>query len=184
MARQTFHEPLIEEQQHATPLRGFQVQIGGVYILMDDVVTALREYAQSLESPAAGAAVHEAATWLASGDRELPEAPAVQAEAVAPDVFDPTPNVDRVEVYPDDPLALRPKWVSRACDSVGRILQVTNGSFDQEYVIRNAEERWPGKTVHLLTESGQDSVWEETDPGGIRSAHSGRRRPSPQRMYA
>ncbi len=187
--RTQHYDPMIQEQQQATPIRGFQVTIGGTYVLMDDVVTALRQFAQSLDDPDQGGAVHEAATWLQSGDRPLPEADSpVPPEAAAPpertaeDIL-LSEIVDRIEVYPDDPLAVRPRWIARACDSSGRILKVTNGSFDQEYVIRDAQERWPDVTTHLLTEYGQDTVWEENDPGGIRSASNGRRRPSPHRMY-
>lgn len=185
MSRQSFYEPMIDEGRQATPIRGFQTQIAGTYVLLDDVITSLREYAQSLEDSTDGALIHEVAAWLQSSERELPAVESTAAvEAPPPAVHADDPAVDRVEIYPDDPASLRPRWIARSCDENGRILFITNGSFDQEYVIKDASERWPGKNVHLLTEAGIDTVWEERDPGGIRSASSGRRRPSPNRMWA
>jgi hypothetical protein len=187
MMRNQFYEPLVEEQHLPTPIRGFQVTIGGTYVLLDDVVTVLREYAQSLGAIPEREIIHEVATWLQSGELPLPEQQPVQDPAPSPPQtftpLDPELGVDRVEIYPDDPLALKPRWIARACSAEGDILYVTNGSIDQEYVIADAQQRWPGCDVHLLTEAGQDTVWEERDPGGIRSASNGRRRPSPKRLW-
>ena len=174
--RKQFYEPEIQPAQ-ASPIRGFPISITGTYVLLDDVITTLREYAQSLPDAEQGALIHELATWLGSS-RESNELPVVE------DPIQPQLAVDRVEVYPDDPMALKPRWIARACSADGDILQITNGSFDQEYVIQDAQQRWPGKDVHLLAEAGQDSVWEERDPGGIRSAVTSRRRPSPKRLWA
>jgi hypothetical protein len=192
-----FYEPEVQPvQAQASPIRGFQIGIGGTYVLMDDVVTVLREFAQSMDAHAWDATgvpdprevLYEVATWLQSGERP-PSLDSVQDAVILGEAGD-TPEepssssaVDRIEVYPDDPMAIKPRWVARACSADGDILTVTNGSFDQEYVIKDAQQRWPNRTVHLLTEAGQDSVWEERDPGGIRSASSGRKRPSPKRMY-
>jgi hypothetical protein len=188
--RERFYDPLLQEEQQASPIRGFQVMIGGTYVLLDDIVTSLREYAQSLPDPAAGGLIHEVATWLQSGERSLPEMIQVpgpeESEPTAAPVQVPGPldlRVDRVEVYPDDPTAVKPRWLARSCDSDGKILFVTNGSFDQDYVIQDAGQRWPGVDIHLLTHAGIDTVWEERDPGGIRSASSGHRRPSPNRLW-
>lgn len=185
MPARTFYEPMVEQTREPSPIRGFQVTIGGTYVLLDDVVTSLREYAQSLHDPGDGALIHELATWLVSGERQLPEQMSLDTAAVGePEPPDPQQEiVDRVEVYPDDPTSERPRWIARACDSEGKILTVTNGSFDQEYVIQNAGERWPGKPVHLLADASQDTVWEENDPGGIRSPLTSRRRPSPNRLW-
>lgn len=185
--RERHYDPMIEQPRQASPLRGFQVQIGGVYVLLDDIVTVLREYALTLADPDEMTLVNELAGWLGSGERQLPEAqesplPEVPAEPAVVYAYDE--NVDRVEIYPDDPTAIRPRWIARSVDDTGSILFVTNGSFDQDYVIRDAEQRWPDKDIHLLTEAGIDTIWEERDPGGIRSASSGRRRPSPKRLWA
>lgn len=189
MARgRQFYEPIVEENQQASPMRGFQVGITGTYVLLDDVVTALREYAQSLDDPASGGLVHEVANWLHSGaepipveDEDVPESATTPVEL--PAAVEADPNVDRVEIYPDDPESPRPRWIARSCDSTGKILFVTNGSFDQAYVIRDAEERWPGKSIHLIAEYSHDTVWEENDPGGLRSTATKRRRPSPNRLW-
>jgi len=185
---QQFYDPMIDQGQKLQ-MRGFQVAIGGTYVLLDDVVTALRAYAQSQEDPDAGALVHEVATWLQAGDTALPVLDTPNDIQIFSETFEQpqpqeTPGADRVEIYPDDPTAARPKWMARACSAEGDILYVTNGSFDQDYVIRDAEQRWPSLTLHLIAHAGVDTVWEERDPGGIRSASSGDRRPSPKRLWA
>lgn len=178
-----FYDPEVQVQ-HATAMRGFAVTIGGTYVLLDDVVTALREYAQSLSNPDHGALVHELATWLRSG--EQPSSGSVQEPGQEQPVADDpvTSGVDRIEVYPDDPLSPEPRWVARGCSDEGDILSITNGSFDQDAVIADAQARWPNADVHLLSHAGIDTVWEERDPGGIRSSSSGQRRPSPKRLFA
>lgn len=174
-------------------IRGFQVSIGGTYVLMDDVVTALRAYAQSLDSPEAGALVHEVASWLQEGanSSEMSEAPPVHYEpdrertslgllhhepltrAVAgtevhgAEEDDVTPDVDRIEVFPDPPDDPRPKWYARSIDTGGFIMKTTNGSFDFEWVVKNAEERWPDIPIHLLKNAGEDSKWVEDSTRGV-----------------
>src|SRR5262245_38712312 len=147
-----------------TEIRGFPVVQAGTYVLMDDVVAALKEYAESVDS----LAVAEAAQWLEAG---LP-APAVTIDGTAeegpsePSVFGAEPDdvsegVDRVEIFPDNPDDPRPRWHARSIDTGGYILKTTNGSFDQARVIQNAEERWPGIPIHLLKHAGEDSKWVE-----------------------
>lgn len=169
-----FYEPMIQNEQQATPIRGFQTQIAGTYVLFDDVITAIRQYAQSFDDPEAGALIHELANWLSSGEA-VPE-PAPELEVVAeeqpyevygsePD--DVSPGVERIEVFPDPPDDPRPKWYARSVDTGGFILKTTGGSFDQEWVIRNAEERWPGIPIHLLKSAGDDSKWTEDGTRGV-----------------
>jgi hypothetical protein len=169
---QTYYDPQVGDSAEMQ-IRGFQVQIGGTYVLMDDVVTALRGYAQSLPDPEAGALVHDVATWLQQGAEPLPVIEEV-VETVEPsgpygaEADDMDPDVDRIEVYPDPPEDPRPKWYARSIDTGGFIMKTTNGSFDFEWVVRNAEERWPGIPIHLLKNAGEDSMWTENLPtGGI-----------------
>lgn len=173
-----FFEPMIEEQE--TQMRGFQVGIGGTYVLLDDVVTALRQYAQSLDDPNAGALIHDVATWLHSGLQEdqssFSEISAEDLVDLPPggseppygyEALDGSPDIDRVEIFPDPPEDPRPKWYARSIDTGGYILQTTGGSFDQEWVIQNAQERWPGKDIHLLKNAGEDSKWTEDGTRGV-----------------
>jgi len=168
-----FYEPMIQEEQQASPIRGFQTQIAGTYVLLDDVVTAIRQYAQSFGDPEAGALVHELATWLTSGqpapaefvrEETKEEVPYTVYGAESDDVSE---GVDRVEVYPDPPDDPRPKWYARSIDTGGYILKVTGGSFDREWVIRNAEERWPGIPIHELKSAAEDSKWTEDGTRGV-----------------
>jgi hypothetical protein len=171
MPKTQFYDPQVGDSD-PMQIRGFQVGIGGTYVLMDDVVTVLRAYAQSLDDPAAGAAVHDAVSWLQAGAEALPETP---SEPPAPpprevhgaEADDVTPDVARIEVYPDPPDDPRPKWYARSIDTSGFILKTTAGSFDQEWVISNAQERWPGIDVHLLKNAGEDSKWTEDSTRGV-----------------
>lgn len=149
-------------------IQGFQVPTEGTYVLLEDVVSAIRAYAQSLEDPNAGALVHDLATWLDAGrnpevEQEATETP-VPYGAEEDDVSE---GVERIEVYPDPPEDPRPKWYARSIDTSGFILKTTNGSFDQEWVIQNAQERWPGIPVHLLKSAGEDSKWTEDATRGV-----------------
>lgn len=184
--RDKFYDPQMGDSA-PMQIRGFPVSIGGTYVLLDDVITALRAYAQSLEDPDAGAVVHEVASWLQAGDgvplESLEAAQAAMAPPSAPEppygaeAGDTSPDIDRVEIFPDPPDDPRPKWYARSVDTGGYVMQTTGGSFDQEWVIQNAQERWPDKQIHLLKSAGEDSMWLENQttgtlkpPGGNRGA--------------
>jgi hypothetical protein len=179
MPRTQFYEPQVGDSP-PLEIRGFPVSIGGTYVLMDDVLTVLEAYARTSDSDD----VRELVNWLRAGDLHVEEPVETATDLRGQEyTFTRDPAVDRVEVYPDDPENPRPRWIARACSSEGDILHVTNGSFDQEYVIRDAEQRW-GTPIHLVADAMVDTVWEENDPGGIRSPHTKRRRPSPKRLWA
>ena len=172
--RTQFYDPMIDSGEQPTQMRGFQVGIGGTYVLLDDVVTVLRQYAQSLPDPDQAGLVHEIATWLTSGESmpepievEEPLPLAVDQPPYGAEALDESPDIGRIEIYPDPPEDPRPKWYARSVDTGGYIMQVTNGSFDQDWVIENARERWPGKDVYLLKHAGQDSKWEEDALRGV-----------------
>jgi hypothetical protein len=164
-----------------TEIQGFHVQSTGTYVRLSDVVQALRAYAQSLEDPNDGAAVHGAVGWLDAGsnpDVQEPAAEVIEAPhgAEADDVIH---GVDRVEVYPDPPDDPRPKWYARTIDTGGYILKVTDGSYDQSWVISNAEARFPGLPIILLKHAGEDSKWtEDASRGAFPSVG-----PSPRRLW-
>lgn len=186
MPRQTQHyDPIIEDgSAQATAIRGFQVGIGGTYVLMDDVVTAIREYAQSLADPEFGSLVHDLANWLTSG-QPLPQAPDypnpgqvaltefdVPADTIVhgAEADDVTLDVERVEMFPD----ADGKWYARSIDTSGNIMKITDGSFDKPWVLRNAEQRWPGIHLVEVQSAMDDSMWRER-------GHIG---PSPKRLWA
>jgi len=169
-----FYDPQIDDgSPQETILRGFQVQIGGTYVLLDDVVTVLRMYADSIDS----IAVHEAANWLISG-QQLPE---IESQDRTPDTTniahevhgaepdDVNLDVDRVEVFPNE----EGKWFARSIDTGGNIMKTTNGSFDVNWVVQNAEDRWPGIPIRIVASESSDSMWEER----------GRKGPSPKRLW-
>lgn len=172
-----FYDPQVGDSE-PMEIRGLQVQITGTYVLLDDVVTTLRAYADSVDS----VAVHEAANWLQGGAPPMPM-PAETTQAPRPEESvesvhgaepdDVTLDVDRVEIFPVE-TASGVRWHARSIDTGGNIMKTTNGSFDQTWVIENAQERWPGIGVHLLRSAGEDSMWEER----------GRLGPSPKRLWA
>lgn len=152
-----------------------------MYVLLEDVIASIREYAQSLEDPNAGAAIHELASWL--GASNMPAAVAGFSEPEPEETVEG--NVDRVELYPDPPEDPRPKWYARTVDAEGRILHTTNGSFDYDYVYKDASERWPDKTIHQLTKWSDDSIFTENqERNAYPTAAPLRERISPRRMFA
>jgi len=152
-----------------TDIRGLQVQEVGTYVLMADVVQAIREYAQSLDDPNAGGLIHDLATWLDGGLPAQEEAhdAVIEQEVYGAEPDDVSEGVARVEIFPDNPDDPRPRWHARSVDTGGYILKTTAGSFDQEWVIKNAQERWPGIEVHLLKHAGEDSKWIEDSTRGV-----------------
>lgn len=167
-----------------TEIRGIPVQAPGTYVLMEDVVAAIREYAQAQDDPNAGALVHDLATWLDGGVPEEVQKQEVIQEIVQ-EIFgaeadDVTNGVARVEVYPDNPDDPRPRWHARTVDTSGYIIKTTAGSFDQAWVIQNAQERFPGIEVFVLRHAGEDSKWTEDATRGVFPSMG----PPIRRMYA
>lgn len=170
-------------------LQGIMIERAGAYLHIEDAVLYLREIAEQYDqagNPSASLALRAVAdAW--SG-----EEPAPNQEEAAPVISlvtaDPGADVYLVEVFPDNPEEPRPRWHARTVDNQGRILTTTNGSFDQNYVVKDAKDRWPGVEVLLVPDQNYDSVWEQqTGADGqhiIRSASSGRRRQSPNRMFS
>ena len=161
-----------------TEIRGLQVLAEGTYVLMEDVVAAIREYAQSLDDPNLGGCIHDLASWLIGEEPNVfeSEIAAVGHEPITPALTgtevhgaesdDVIPDVDRIEVYPvETERGLR--WHARSIDTGGFILKTTNGSFDQTWVISNAEERWPGIPVHVVSSASDDSKWTEDGTRGV-----------------
>jgi len=141
-----------------TEIRGFPVTDAGTYVLIDDVVAAIREYAQAQEDPNSGALIHDLASWIGGG---VPDDPEAEPEVFEAEPDDVTNGVARVEIFPDNPDDPRPRWHARTIDTSGYIIKTTNGSFDQEWVIQNAQERFPGIEIYLLRHAGEDSKWKE-----------------------
>lgn len=169
MPKTRFYEPQLGNTEQMQ-IRGFQAAISGTYVLLDDVITAIRMYAGA--SPENAEALQEVASWLSEGTFSVPEPVTPEIEHVPYEVHgaesdDVTLDVARVEIFPDPPDDPRPKWYARSIDTGGFVLKTTNGSFDQEWVIRNATERWPGIPIHLLRNSGEDSKWEEDRNRGV-----------------
>ena len=196
MSKQQFYDPFVEQalgmdedaQNRQVEMRGFQVGISGTYVLLDDIVTALRQYAHVLPDADESAAVFEAAAWLTSGGA-LPETPLAEVQDLPPSGRSEPPygaepddngdSVDRIEVYPDPPEDPNPKWYARTVDTGGYIVKVTAGSFDQAWVIQNAQERWPGKEIFLLRNAGEDSKWTEDGTRGVFPSKG----PPPRRLW-
>ncbi len=149
-------------------IQGFQAPTAGTYVLLPDVVSAIRAYAQSLEDPNAGALIHDLASWLDGGaDPEVEQPVTEDPVPHGAEEDDVTEGVARVEIYPDPPDDPRPKWYARTVDTSGFIIKVTDGSYDQSFVIENAQQRFPGVSVFLLKSAGEDSKWTEDRERGV-----------------
>lgn len=167
-----------------TDIRGMEVASPGTYVLLPDVIQVIREYAQSLDDPNVGAAVHELASWLGAGAHfgTIPDEPA--APSSEDDPF-PLENVYRVELYPHPPDDPSPKWYARSVDQEGNILWTTAGDFQYENVHREASERWPDKPIFELKRWADDSVFvENQEKKAYPTAAPMRERVSPKRMFA
>jgi hypothetical protein len=176
-------------------IRGIHVEAGGTYLMLEDVVQSIREYAQSLDDPNAGAAIHDLASWL--GASSMPAATAgitavpteqhgadeekiIASLQAAQDL-----TVYRVELYPDPPEDPRPRWYARSVDADGTILHTTAGSYDYDYVYKQAAERWPDKPIYQLNKWADDSVFlEKMERNTNQTAAPLRDRVSPKRMFA
>jgi hypothetical protein len=164
-----------------TEIQGFDVHAAGTYVLLVDVIQALRAYAQSLVDPNDGAAVHGAVGWLEAGSTQQAEGalPEIAPAPYGAEADDVTPDVDRIEIYPEPPDDPRPKWFARSIDTGGYIMKVTDGSYDQSFVISNAEARFPGIPILLLKHAGEDSKWTEDGTRGVFPSVG----PSPRRLW-
>ena len=167
-------------------IRGIHVEVGGTYVLLDDVVASIREYAQSLDDPNAGAAIHELASWLGQGDMPAATAGITATPHSVEDLQQAQElSVYRVEMYPDPPDDARPRWYARSVDADGTILHTTAGSFDYDYVYKDASERWPDKPIYQLNKWADDSVFvENQERNAYPTAAPMRERVSPKRMFA
>lgn len=154
--------------------------------MLDDVVASIREYAQALDDPNAGAAIHELASWLGASDMPAATAGITTVPHSEEDLQAAQDlAVYRVELYPDPPDDLKPKWYARSVDSEGNILFTTSGAFDYEYVHHSASERWPGKPIFQLRRWADDSVFmENMERNTNQTAAPLRDRVSPKRMFA
>lgn len=153
-----------------------------MYVMLDDVVATIREYAQSLDDANAGAAIHELASWLSGSS--MPAAVAGIEPVPDTDPFD-LDSVYRVELYPHPPDDPKPKWYARSVDEEGNILWTSNGAFDYEYIHKAATERWPGKPIYQGYGWAYDSVFlEKQEKKAFPTAAPVRERVSPKRMFA
>lgn len=176
MPRTEYYDPIVESgaTRQATPIRGFPVTIGGTYVLLDDVITVLREYAQSLVDPDQGLVVHEVATWLQSGAQEVlepQESTLRPSDDVEPEPIETylTPDVDRVELFPTESAeGGARKWHARSIDTSGNEMKRTAGSFDKAYVERDIFDRWPGVSVYEVQDEGESSMERERGKRGFR----------------
>ena len=164
------------------------MEVGGTYVLLEDVVNSIRQYAQSLTDPAAGAAIHELASWLGASD--MPAATAGITTTTVPHSMEDLSvaqdlAVYRVEIYPEPPDDPRPKWYARSVDSEGTILWTSGGAFDFDYVHHEASERWPGKPIFKVNRWADDTVFvENQERNAYPTAAPMRERVSPKRMFA
>ena len=98
-------------------LRGFEASASGTYVLLEDVIATIREYAQSLDDPNSGAAIHELASWFAAG-QDPRNVTAEEPQDVVASEQEHDPAANRIELYPEEtPRGIR--WYARSVDAEG-----------------------------------------------------------------
>lgn len=168
-SRRDFYDPFVQgavpEPEQASPIRGFQMEAPGTYVLLEDVVTAVREYAQSLDDANAGALIHDVANWLQSGETPPQQEAATPSMSMLPPIADDA----RIEIYPTESGSGRIKWYSRLMARDGVLVaEQGNGSFDRSEVEVQAEQRWPGIPMYEVQDENERSVWSERGERGHR----------------
>lgn len=187
------------------PVRGMSIELPGVYVAAADVAALLARYAEQYHLEGREALLEAAgvfADMTAPGPvDELSEPPspildepvevpledpppvapepAPPVEAPLPEV-DPHPDVDRVELYPDQSGTY---WYARAVNAGGWIIGEYGSvqGIQRDQVETDARNRWPGKEIHELQDGMGDSRWDEEH---ATFGWNNRRRPSPRRLWA
>jgi len=156
--KQQYYDPFIEGEdvEAQVQLRAIGVQEPGTYILFEDMLDAIRSFALTVDSFKKQQGVHELISWLEGtgsaffeGEEEEPEKPLGR-------IFKTKADAERIELFPDSDR----KWHARLIDHDGNIIgEANNGSFDQQWVEKDAAEQYPDLIIHQMESEEEDSTW-------------------------
>ena len=155
--RQQYYDPFVEGQDAETQvqLRAIGVQEPGTYILFEDMLAAIESFALSVDSFSKQRGIHELLTWLEGSGGQFFEEEEAEEKPVGR-IFKTKADPERIELYPD---ADR-KWHARLIDHDGNIIgEVNNGDFNQQFVEKDAAEKYPDLIIHQMESEDEDSTW-------------------------
>lgn len=162
--KQQYYDPFIEgeDTEGQVQLRAIAAPEPGTYILFEDILEAIGSFALTVDSFKKQQAIHELIMWLeGSGgefvsDEEAPDQPQKFVKK-----FKTKDDPERLELYPDSDR----KWHVRAIDHDGNIIgEINAGSFDREWVEKDAAEQYPDLIIHQMESEDEDSTWDHKGP--------------------
>ena len=163
--RQDYYDPMIEGETEAqVQLRAIGVQEPGTYILFEDFMDAIRSFALSVDNFKKQQGVHELIMWLEGTASEFGKNEETFdvdnfSKAVLKDKLEV--DAERIELYPD----ADKKWHARTIDSNGHIIgDINDGSFDREWVEKDAAMQYPDLIIHQMESEDEDSTWNRKGP--------------------
>jgi hypothetical protein len=75
------------------------------------------------------------------------------------------PDLSRIELYPEGgPEDPNPKWRARRIQADGSVAELTDGDFDHDRALAQAQAHWADLPVYELRNEGEDSTWEGHGP--------------------
>ena len=153
-----YYDPIIEgqEEEAQIQLRAIAVQEPGTYILFEDIIEAIGSFALTVDTFKKQQGIHELISWLEgtggnfyAEDEEEPNKPVGR-------IFKTRADAERIELYPDGDR----KWHARLVDHDGNdIGEANGGSFDREWVEKDAAEQYPDLIIHQMESEDEDSTW-------------------------
>ena len=159
--KQQYYDPFVEgeDAEAQVQLRAIGVQEPGTYILFEDMLDAIRSFALSVDTFKKQQGIHELIQWLEGTASGFGDEESFNVDEVAKPqgrIFKTKADPERIELYPD---ADR-KWHARLIDHDGQIIgEVNNGSFDQQWVEKDAAEQYPELIIHQMETEDEDSTW-------------------------
>ena len=166
--RQQYYDPYIEGEEEnieaQVQLRAIGVQEPGTYILFEDILDAIRSFALSVDNFKKQQGVHELIMWLEGTGAGFVE----ENEQIPQGIVFSTKeslalgaDAERIELYPD----ADKKWHARLIDHSGQIIgDINSGSFDQQWVEKDAAEQYPDLIIHQMESEDEDSTWSYKGP--------------------
>lgn len=89
----------------------------------------------------------------------------------APGKVEGEPDLSRIELFMSGGSDQRTvgedtagKWIARRISPDGSVYMTSNGSFDHDQALAEAQALWPDLTVYELQDEREDSTWEGTGP--------------------
>jgi hypothetical protein len=161
--KQQYYDPIIEGEEDAqVQLRAIAAPEPGTYILFEDMLDAIRSFALSVDTFKKQQGIHELLQWLeATGDAFYEGVEEEGQEAVPVKRFKTRADAERIELYPDGDR----KWHARLVDHDGNdIGEANGGSFDRDWVEKDASAQYPDLIIHQMEGEDEDSNWTGKGP--------------------